>query len=51
VRQQDLREAIRRCQALKEGITSVVNCKRNYHPDALGRQVSWGIRQSIPDSR
>ena len=38
-------------QARAERITAAENCKRNRHPDALGRHVCLGIRQSMPDKR
>jgi hypothetical protein len=44
-------ERIRRlCHIRRESRTARI-CERNRHPAAVGRQVFWGIRQSIPSSR
>ena len=40
----------RRCHTARESYSSAT-AKQNRHPTEVGRQVSCGFRQSIPDSR
>jgi len=44
-------ERIRRlCHVRRESRAAPI-CKQNPQPAAVGRQVFWGMRQSIPSSR
>ena len=50
-RQRDRRAAIQTTRSCAERITSVRDCKSNRHPTDVGRHVSCGLRQSMPDNR
>ena len=49
--QQDRWGAIQMCRSRSDGITSINSRKQNHHPIEVGRQLSCGWRQSIPDNR